>query len=272
MIYIIILFSPVFILFNIYDQNLYYIKDIFIKLSILFHSYIIIEHNIQKKKFEDYLKKIKFFIIPLLIITILIHEYQILFLLVHFLLSLGLSQNKKNISQLLKPYMVLIIPFLFVLIFIGDQSQYESLNQILQKFEVSVHPQLGGGFYKAIGGFYKWHFFYFDYFDFLNLLSALFLGLFLFYFVFQFFLEKNIIIISSKYQKNYLIFFIPCLLCFLLALDHGRNISLISTHLLAFFLILKLNSDKLKKLLNQLNKNFLKRYFIYFFIFFYIFI
>ena len=59
LIYIIILFSPVFILFNIYDQNLYYIKDIFIKLSILFHSYIIIEHNIQKK-FEDYLKKIKF--------------------------------------------------------------------------------------------------------------------------------------------------------------------------------------------------------------------
>ena len=112
----------------------------------MFHSYIIIEHNIQKKKFKDYLKKIKFFIIPLLIITILIHEYQILFLLVHFLLSLGLSQNKKNISQLLKPYMVLIIPFLFVLIFIGDQSQYESLNQILQKFEVSVHPQLGGGF------------------------------------------------------------------------------------------------------------------------------
>ena len=55
---------------------------------------------------------------------------------------------------------------------------------------------------------------------------------------------------------------------FLLALDHGRNISLISTHLLAFFLILKLNSNKLKKLLNQLNKNFLKRYFIYFFIFF----
>ena len=114
---------------------------------------------IFKKKFEDYLKKIKFFIIPLLIITILIHEYQILFLLVHFLLSLGLSQNKKNISQLLKPYMVLIIPFLFVLIFIGDQSQYESLNQILQKFEVSVHPQLGGGFYKAIGVFINGTFF-----------------------------------------------------------------------------------------------------------------
>ena len=139
----------------------------FIKLSILFHSHIVIEHNIHNKKFNDYLNKIKFFIIPLLTIVILIHEYQVLFLLVHFLLSLGISENKKNILQLLKSYMVLIIPFIFVLIFIGDQNQYESMNQILQKFDVSIHPQLGGGFYKAIGGFYKWHFFYFDYFDFL---------------------------------------------------------------------------------------------------------
>ena len=33
--------------------------------------------------------------------------------------------------------------------------------------------------------------------------------------------------------------FLPTLICFILALDHGRNISLIATHLIAFLFNIK---------------------------------
>ena len=81
--------------------------------------------------------------------------------------------------------------------FIGDEDQYQKLNLILQKFDLLVHPQLGGGFYKAIGGFYKWHFYYFYYLDFINLLISLFLGIIIFYLLFQFFLEKKILTLNT---------------------------------------------------------------------------
>ena len=47
---------------------------------------------------------------------------------------------------------------------------------------------------------------------------------------------------DKPYRKNYLVYFIPTLLCFILALDHGRNISLISCHLVAFYLTLLIDT------------------------------
>ena len=119
---------------------------------------------------------VKFLIIPILALVILIHEYQVIFLSIHYLFSLSVAQNKKSIYQINKIYLILLIPTIFVLIYIGDQTQYENLNQLLSKFGVEVHSQLGGGFYKALGGFYKWHFFYFSYRDFVNLFCSIFLS------------------------------------------------------------------------------------------------
>jgi len=75
----------------------------------------------------------------------------------------------------------------------------------------------------------------------------------------------------SNYQKKYLVYFIPTLLCFLLALDHGRNISLISYHLIAFYLTLLIDTKKFVLLRDQLYKNFLARISVIMFLFFYIF-
>ena len=271
-IFILIFFSPALILFNIYDPNVFFLKDIFIKLSILLHAYLL--STFFKKKdnnVNNYFLTLKFLIIPLFIVIILIHEYQIFFLGVHYLLSLSIIKNKKNILQITKIYLILLIPILFVLVFIGDQIQYDNLNQILSKFNIELHPQLAGGFYRTIGGFYKWHFFYFSYRDFLNFFFSIILGLLIFYAIFHFFIEKKILEFNSQYQKKYLIFFLPVLLAVIMTTDHGRNISLISFHLIAFYSILPFDLNKFHIFENKINKIFLLKMLSILFLFFYIF-
>ena len=270
-IYFLIFFSPALLLFHIYDPNLYFIKDIFIKITILIHAYLLLTIFNQKKNYEEYVFLLKFIIIPSLILIILIHEYQVLFLSIHYLFSLSLVKNKKNIFQITKIYSVLLIPIIFVLVFIGDQIQFDNLNQILSKFNVEVHSQLAGGFYKALGGFYKWHFFYFSYRDFINLFFSIILSVLIFYVIFQYLIENKILNFHSQYQKKYFIYFIPTLLTFILATDHGRNISLISFHLIAFYSILSFDLKKFLILKNKINKIFLLKFFSFLFLFFYIF-
>tara|TARA_B100000795_G_C22731638_1_gene411617 strand:- start:12 stop:1040 length:1029 start_codon:yes stop_codon:yes gene_type:complete len=270
-IFILIFLSPTLILFTVYDPNLYYLKDIFIKLTILYHAVLVLNYSSKITNNSDYNTKLKFVIIPLLSVVILIHEYQVLFLSIHFLLSLSFVTKKNNFFKILKIYSILIIPILLSLFYIGDQSQFNYLNLILEKFEVSIHPQLGGGLYKAVGGFYKWHFFYFSYEDFVNLISSIFLGILIFYLIFHYLINKKVLKVHSTYQIKYFYFFIPTLACFILALDHGRNISLIATHLVAFYAALLLDKRKFEKLKNEFNKNFIMIFFLLIFLFFYVF-
>ena len=268
-IYIIIFLSPALILFPIYEVNLYFVKDVLIKLSILYHAYIIIRHKDNKA----YIKSLKLILIPFLILVILVHEYQVLFLSIHFLLSISFLKSKNEIIRLLKLYSILLVPIMLVLIFMGNSVQYDNLNLILKIFEIDkIHPQLAGGFYKAIGGFYKWHFYYFGYKDFIQLLLSLLLGVGIFFIFFNQLIEEKVLEFKNKYQKNYIYFFIPTLLCFLLALDHGRNISLIATHLVAFFSVLTLDEKKLNIIKNRLDEDFFKKCLLITFLFCYVFL
>ena len=270
-IFLIIILSPALILFPIYEFNLYFIKDIFIKLSILFHALILINKDDQIN-FDTYIKDLKHLIIPILTITMLIHEYQVIFISVHILLSLTLIKSKYEMKRILKIYSLLLIPIFLIFFYIGNIEQYENLNLVLKKFEIAeIHPQLAGGFYKALGGFYKWHFYYFGYKDFLQLLLSLILGVGEFFTIFHFLIRKKILKFNNKYQENYQYFFIPTILCFLLALDHGRNISLMSTHLVAFYAVLKLDINKLKKTIIEIKKNFILSCSLIIFLFFYFF-
>ena len=269
---ILIFLSPSLILFNIYDPNVYFIKDIFVKLSILLHAYLLSIFLDKKDDIDNYFSTLKILIIPLLIVIILIHEYQVVFLGVHYLFSLSVAKNKKNVFKITRIYSILLIPIVLVLIFFGDQIHFDNLNQILSKFNVEVHPQLAGArFYHNLGAFYKWHFFYFSYRDFLNLFFSIILGLLIFYAIFQYLIEKQILKFHSEYQKKYLIYFAPILLAIILTTDHGRNISFISFHLVAFYSILPFDRNKFHFLKNKINKIFLLKMFSILFLFFYIF-
>ena len=78
--FIIIIFSPALLLFHIYDPNMYFIKDIFIKLSIILHGYFFLKSVNKTNQRQSYLFYLKFILMPLLFIIILIHEYQFFYI------------------------------------------------------------------------------------------------------------------------------------------------------------------------------------------------
>ena len=268
---ILILFSPVFLLFSIYDPNTFFLKDIFIKITILFHAYIFIYFK-EKNTYYNYLNSLKFIIIPLLIIVTLIHEYQIFFIGVHILISIGFIEKRKELNSILKIYSPLIAVIVLLFLFIGNEEQFNSMNQMLKKYDVTLHPQLKGGLYTAIGGFYKWHFHYFTYNEFVELFISIVLSIVIYYVLFETLLKKKIITYNSIYQKHALLFFLPCIIIFILAhVDHGRNISLISTNLIVYYSTLKLNTLKFKNFISSYDTKVLEKISLLIFLIFYIF-
>ena len=97
----IIIFSPALLLFPVYDENVYFTRDIFIKLSVLFHAYIS-SQIIQKKIIKiNYLNFLRFILIPTLFILIFVHELQIVFLSVHLLITYTVLQYQNIKNKLL---------------------------------------------------------------------------------------------------------------------------------------------------------------------------
>ena len=118
-----------------------------------------------KKDTKKYFYYFKFLIIPLIIfINLFIHEYGILFISIHLLFSLYAVEYKKKYFFLVYGILLLFL-ILIISISIGNENILNQINQSTQSFGVSVHKQLSGGFKSLIGGFYKWHFFYFGYKD-----------------------------------------------------------------------------------------------------------
>ena len=97
--------SPIFLLFNIYDPNIFFVKDIFIKISILLHALIFI-HFSNKKNYEQYIIYLKYCIVPFLIFVMFIHEYQIFFVGFHLLISLSVCKKKHDLYYILKIYSI----------------------------------------------------------------------------------------------------------------------------------------------------------------------
>jgi hypothetical protein len=265
-----IAFSPALLLFSIYDTNVYFVKDVFIKISILVHAIIFNTYKNNLKKYSIYLR---YFIIPLLFFIILfIHEYQVLFISIHVLFTIYFNyRNKINNKYNLNYYLILTLPVLLVFLFIGNVDDYQNLTKFLNTHNIQIHQQIGLGLKGLLGGFYKWHFYYFSYRDFIQLLFSFFLSIGCYYFLFHYFMLKKIIIVSNEVKKKYILFFIPTLFIFL-NIDHGRNLSLLSTHLVIFYLIQDFNKYNLQKFFNDINEKFFIKNLLYIFVFIYLFL
>jgi len=263
---VILVFSPALLLFPIYDFNMFFIKDIFVKFTILLHGFLVIKFSSDKLLYETILK---YLVIPFLsFVSIFIHEYQLFFFSVHFLLS-TIILKKKNIYKIYLIYF--FVSFLTIFLFSGDKYILNQINNSLSNFNVVIHPQLAGGFKAHFGGWYKWHFFYFSYKDFFMFFMSFILSIFLFFFIFQYFIDKKALNINSKSNYSYLLYFLPCIGIFT-AIDHGRNLSLLSTHLIIFYLVLDYNYKIFEKLYNAFYKKTPRIYLLIIFVFFYIFL
>jgi len=271
---VIIIFSPALLLFPVYDENVYFTRDIFIKLSVLLHAYIS-SQIIQKKIIKiNYLNFLRFILIPTLFILIFVHELQIVFLSVHLLITYTVLQyqNIKNKLFYFSYYLIIPIPLIYIIYISGNIDQFNQLNEFLiNNFNIHIHPQTGKTFASSLGNFYKWHFYYFEYEDFINTFFSFIFSFYLIFLIFEYLIKIKIIEISINLKKKYIFFFIPCMFSFLLT-DHGRTISFFANHLIAFYMILNVDQKKLENYLSDIKKCFFIKQFIIIFCFFYIFL
>ena len=272
-IYIPIIFSPALILFSIYDQTVYLTKDIFTNITILAHCFYLVEKrkNFNIKNYNNFLL---FLLIPIISLNILNHENQFFFVGVHLLLT-SYTYSTEKVSQKNRKYLyytIVLIPLFLVLFKLGNWEKIQIINDSIEKFGVKVNDQLAGNMNLAIGGFIKWHFIYHDIKNFINLFICLILSLVMFFIIFHYFVKKEVFEIEKSYRKKYLIYFIPVLALFVFALDHGRNINLILTHLIAFYLVLNTNMTKMNTHYDNIKNNFFLKSLIIIFLFFYIFL
>lgn len=262
--------SPVLILFYIYELNVFLSKDIFLNLAILFHAFIINKYKYNEKTYKIFLY---FVLIPILILNMANHENQVFFIPFHCLLTLYYFSSKKNIYNIkfIKPYLILIIPIILLLSASGSFEKLSILNDSISKFNAKIPNQFAGNLNLAIGGFIKWHFFFHDIKDFINLFICFSLSIYLFYIIFDYMIKYNVLIVNNFFIKKYLLIILPSFLILFLMLDHGRSLHLLSTHILAFYLILKINFNRFKKLILNIKKNFFISRILILFLIFYLF-
>jgi len=279
LIYIFILLNPTLILFNIYDHSTIFLKDCFSIFTILLHSFLFSLNNKEK-----YLSFFKLILTPLLIISLLIHELQIFFITIHFLITLGFLQKYSlNLKKIINYYfLLLLIALLVIFLGVGTYDHYLKINEtisILFNTDIKVNLGIAGNFNSIIGNFIKIHFFYYyplySYFYFYFCFLA---SIFLIYFFFHYLIIKKILIENKikiifnilKIKLDYRLFFIPSLFLFFFA-DHDRTFNLISFHLIAFFFILDFNKEKVNLFYKKIIDNFIMKNFIIIFLFFYLF-
>lgn len=277
LIYIFILLNPSLILFNIYDHSTIFLKDCFSIFTILLHSLIFSLNNKER-----YLSLFKLILVPLLIISILIHELQIFFIAIHFLITLRFFQKYSlNLKNIINYYfLLLLIALLVIFLGVGTYEHYLKINETISSLfnsDIKVNLGIAGNFNAIIGNFIKIHFFYYyplySYFYFYFCILA---SIFLIYLFFHYLIIKKILVLNKiriffnilKINLDYRWFFIPSLLLFFFA-DHGRTLNLISFHLTAFFLILDLNKEKINLFYKKIINNFIIKNFILVFLVFY---
>jgi hypothetical protein len=226
----------------------------------------------------------KLILVPLLIISILIHELQIFFIAIHFLITLRFFQKYSlNLKNIINYYFLLLLIILLVIFLgVGTYEHYLKINETISNLfntDIKVNLGIAGNFNAIIGNFIKIHFFYYypiySYFYFYFCVLA---SIFLIYFFLHYLIIKKILILNKikiffnilKINVDYRWFFIPSLFLFFFA-DHGRTLNLISFHLIAFFFILDLNKEKINLFYKKIVNNFIIKNFITVFLVFYFF-
>ena len=154
----------------------------------------------------------------------------------------------------------------------GSFEKLAIINESIKNFNATIPDQFAGNLNLAIGGFIKWHFFYHDISNFYRLFFCFLMSVVLFYIFFQNLINKKIISSDKLILKYYALLMLPSFIIFLIVLDHGRSLHMITVHMLSFYLIQNFNFSKFESYYKDLKNNFFKKNLIYFFLFFYLFL
>ena len=235
--YIFFSLNPALLLFSFYDLGGYARTEIFGISICLLHALFAQNFYYNKIDYEKYLKLSFIFIFPLSLITILIHELNILFLAFHFFTSLLiLNENKfkkiRSFQFLIFTNFVFLIFIIFLLLthpFTKEFSQ-ELYNNLENKNGTSywIWQSIASTFSERINNEVN---------EMLNPSGVVFayISIFLFYITPIFFLLTN----ASKKKKFYLIYIflstLPFIFLFFIGRDWGRWIHII---IFLFFLCL----------------------------------
>ena len=87
----------------------------------------------------------------------------------------------------------------------------------------------------------------------------------------EYMIKYNVLIIHKSFINNYLLIISPAFLILLIMLDNGRSLHLLSIHIVSFYLLLKINTIELGKLLLKIKKNFFIGRILILFLAFYLF-
>lgn len=135
-IFLFLALSPTLILFSFNDLGGYQRFDAISIFLILLHSYYANLYRSNKINFKNYLKKFKFVFIPLISISILIHEIQMWSLPFHFFLIKMIFDEEKIKSYWLYFYFLFpLLISLFVFVLPVDEASILSMYNNLENKE-----------------------------------------------------------------------------------------------------------------------------------------
>lgn len=264
--YIFFSLNPALLLFSFYDLGGYARTETFGLTVCLLHALYAQNFYYNKINYQKYLKLSFIVIYPLSVITILIHELNILFISFHFFTTFSiLNENRfkkiESLKYLISSNLILIIFIIFLLLthpFTKEFSQ-ELYSNLQNKEGTSfwIWQSIATTFSERINT---------EVYHMLNPDGAisLYISIFLFYITPIFFLLTK----TSEKNKFYLIYIflsiLPFIFLFFIGRDWGRWI-----HIIIFVVFAYLIQFKEKKL--QIPKNYKYKILTYIFIIFVIF-
>ena len=267
--------SPSTLFFPLFDFDALFRKEIFFFIVFFYHV-CIAQQTIQKKKSVNFYKKqFLLIILPSLIISLLIHEFQFFLIFFHIFINLFILRYKYN-KKFFLSYFILFLIFLFFL-FPESLGTIDKINYSLEKFLPGISEKytpvtiLTGNINLQLGqtlGLFKNS-------NFSQLFQLIFIFIFsipIYLLVFFTLIKKNALI--DSYHKNLIILlnifsFFVLILFIILSFDYGRLFNIFLIHMIGFYLVLPHENYKISKftLIKKFKYSFL---IISYFIFFYL--
>ena len=261
--YIFFSLNPALLLFSFYDLGGYARTEIFGTFVCLLHALYAQNFYYRKTDTQKYLKLSFIFIYPLSLITVLIHELNILFLSFHLITTIIiLKKNKFKEIKNFKFLIILNLIFTFFIIYL--LLTYPFTKEFAQKLYNNLPNKNGISFWI-------WESIALSFSERINSQIIFMSGSILLYFFILLFYIMPIfyfLIITSEKNKFYLINIsfsvLPFIFLFLIGIDWGRWI-----HIIIIVIFSCLIQFKEKKI--EISKNYKYKIFTYIFIIFAIF-